>query len=305
LLAPERLADEMSGKVIGYLSRPDVIKAIKNKFQSFLQQHQDSIATYLIPKVESSLIEAVDKLVTPDNIKNFWTSELEPRLKNEDTRSQIAGYIVKFGQENANGLVGEIRKKMRAHLELKLGSIPFSDKIIGFVMDFFADSDSMRNLIKDWLGDPRTLRMLQDKMGIVAEKLNEWINSSEAEVKINAFSMDTKAKLKQFLSDYLHEALPRFAQNALESEKLWDWFEFQMLPDARKKLVVFIHDHKQEIMDNLNLAQRIEKAINEQDVRKFHEMINCIAAQHPGAIQVLGFVLGIIVGGLQLIQTLL
>lgn len=305
LLAPERLADEVSGRVIEYLSRPDVIATIKGHFQAFLHQHQETIITYLIPKVESALLEAIDKLVTPDNIRNFWVSELEPRLKNVETRSHIAEYIVKISQENTPVLVGNIQKKMRSHLQLKLVNFPFSEQIIDFVMEFFADSATMQNMIKNWLGEPNTLLMLQDKMKIVAGKLNEWINSAEAEDKINTFSADAKAKLKQFLSGYLHEALPRFAQSTLESEELWNWIETKMLPEARTKLVGFIQDNKQEIIDSLNLAKRIENAINEQDIRKFHEMINNIAAQHLGVIQVLGFVLGVIIGGIQLIQTLL
>ena len=77
-----------------------------------------------------------------------------------------------------------------------------------------------------------------------------------------------------------------------------------MLPAAREGLIGFIADNKEKIMENLQLDKQIEKSINEQNVQEFHELINSIAAQHLGAIQVLGFVLGILVGLLQLIQTL-
>ena len=37
-----------------------------------------------------------------------------------------------------------------------------------------------------------------------------------------------------------------------------------------------------------------------QDVKEFHEMIDSIAARHLGAIQVLGYILGLVIGLLQL-----
>ena len=49
------------------------------------------------------------------------------------------------------------------------------------------------------------------------------------------------------------------------------------------------------------MSERIENAINRQDVREFYRMINEISAQHLGAIQVLGFILGSIIGALQLL----
>lgn len=38
-----------------------------------------------------------------------------------------------------------------------------------------------------------------------------------------------------------------------------------------------------------------------QDVREFHNMINSVAAEHLGAIQVLGFLLGAVIGLFQLL----
>ena len=63
-------------------------------------------------------------------------------------------------------------------------------------------------------------------------------------------------------------------------------------------------DRSPYIIDNLNLSERIKTAIDNQDVRQFHRMINEITAEHLGAIQVLGFLLGILAGLLQLLPGL-
>ena len=51
---------------------------------------------------------------------------------------------------------------------------------------------------------------------------------------------------------------------------------------------------------DMRLAERVERAINAQDIARFHKMLNDLAAQHLSAIQVLGYVLGAIVGAIQL-----
>ncbi len=304
LLAPERLADELCETVLSYLTREDVINNIKEKFQVFLREHKNQILSYLLPQVEKSLITSIDNLVTSDNIKTFWTSEIEPRLKSENTRNKIAEYMVSFGKENAPTFVNEIRKKLRNHLNLKLVNIPLPEFVIEIVMDFFADKTTIQKMITNWLGESNTHKFFQEKLLLIYQNLTLWINSPEGKEKIENFSIDAKVKLKKFLSNYLSEALPNFAENALGSERLWTWFEIYLIPEARIKLVDYIQSHKQEIIDNLKISKRIENAINEQDVRKFHNMVNRIGGEHLGAIQVLGFVLGIIIGGLQLFQTL-
>ena len=57
---------------------------------------------------------------------------------------------------------------------------------------------------------------------------------------------------------------------------------------------------KDIIIEKLNIAGRISEAVDKQEVAEFHSMINSIAAQHLGAIQVLGFFLVAIVGTAQI-----
>ena len=305
LLSPEQLADEITGKLVLFLSDPAVIKKIRMKIQEFLLLYQKTIVEFLIPKIEKTLVDEIDKLITPDNLKDFWEKELRARLDSEETRNQIAEYVVKVGQDNASSLTAAIQDQLHAYLVQKLVFIPqfIRNQVVQLVISFFADRASMQTMVKNWLAAPETQKMICDKMINIGVKMNEWIQSPEAKAKLGCFSDDAKKSLKEFLKNYLHTALPAFAQNALDSPELWQWFETEMLPGARDGLVDFVNGHKQQIIDNLKLAQRIEDAINAQDVRNFHTMINNIAAQHLGAIQVLGFLLGVLVGLLQLLQT--
>jgi uncharacterized membrane protein YheB (UPF0754 family) len=50
------------------------------------------------------------------------------------------------------------------------------------------------------------------------------------------------------------------------------------------------------IIEKLNVNGRIQTAVDEMDMAEFHDMINLVAAQHLGAIQVLGYILGAVAG---------
>jgi len=83
----------------------------------------------------------------------------------------------------------------------------------------------------------------------------------------------------------------------IESEDLWNWVGNGLLPSAKPKLETLIKEQgKDKIVAKLNLSARVTEAVEKQDVKDFHDMINSIAAQHLGAIQVLGYFLGAIVG---------
>ena len=74
-----------------------------------------------------------------------------------------------------------------------------------------------------------------------------------------------------------------------------------MLPAAEPKIKEFIESQKDTIVQTLDIRNRISQAIDRQDVKEFHDMINSVAAEHLGAIQVLGFVLGAVIGAFQLL----
>ena len=308
LLSPELISAAVSDKVMAFLKDPAVIDRIRRGIQDFLLRHQQAVVDFLIPEIERSLIGAIDELVTPERLREFWERELQPRLESGENRARIASSIVNFGKENASDLTELIREKLRAHLNRELEKsvllAPLSGFITDLVMAFFASPETMREMIQSWLGEEETQRMLCAKLTVLTEGFSSWLNSREGAEKLGSFSAETRSALKKFLTAYLHESLPLFARNALASEKLWQWFEERMLPAAREGLIGFIGDNKEKIMENLQLDKQIEKSINDQNVREFHELINSIAAQHLGAIQVLGFVLGILVGLLQLIQAL-
>ena len=305
LLSPEKIAMELSGRVVEWMQRPEVIASMKNNLHSFLATHQKSIIDFLVPQIEKTLLEYVDKMVNQESIEKLWSTQIQPRLTNEENRKQIAAGFISFFVENAPRFTEIIRNRMSSHLRRKISTIPFigglADEITDAGMSFFADKASMSEMISSWLGEEQTQAMLEETVQKMCTRFGEWLKTPQGDSKLGELTETSREKLKEKITVYLHDVFPKTVESALDSEKLWNWVETSALPTLASMLSDYIAEHRQDIIDNLKLSERIETAINNQDIRQFHRMINEITAEHLGAIQVLGFVLGILAGLLQLL----
>ena len=306
LLPPESLAAELENEVRGYMSRPDVISRVREMVQQMLGRHEKYIVGLIVPQLERASGDILEKVLTPGRIRAFWDETLGSRLNDPETRDFLARKIIEVIDANAPELVRSIRGKLREYV---ISKVPIPDMFSGIrtsvadlVVEFFADTETVRGMLSDWLLQSRTQNMFKEKLLLLGEKANEWLMSEQGQVKLEAFAADLREKGRGFISAYIHESLPKLVSQAFGSEKLWHWVEDTALPSAREKALAFLSKNKDVIAEKLCLSKRIEDAINKQDIERFHKMLNDVAAQHLSAIQVLGYVLGAAVGLVQLVR---
>ena len=303
LLPPESLAAELENEVRGYMSRPDVISRAREMVQQMLARHEKYIIGLIVPQLERASGDILEKVLTPGRIRAFWDETLGSRLNDPETRDFLARKIIEVIDANAPELVRSIRGKLREYV---ISKVPIPDMFSGIktsvadlVVEFFADTETVRGMLSDWLLQSGTQNMFKEKLLL---KANEWLMSEQGQVKLEAFAADLREKGRGFISAYIHESLPKLVSQAFGSEKLWHWVENTALPSAREKALAFLSKNKDVIAEKLCLSKRIEDAINKQDIERFHKMLNDVAAQHLSAIQVLGYVLGAVVGLVQLVR---
>ncbi len=297
LLNPDKLVAEISNKASEFLSRPDVITKFKCEAQRLLKNHADAIAAFIVPEIERAAGDLVDGFLTPEKIRLFWDETLAPRLNDDATRAIIAAKIIEVVRKSAPGFAKTIQEELRDYIRENL---PFGgDVVAGFIVDFFADEETIANKIANWMKKPETFDMLKGKLVILGEKVNEWIRSTEGRSAVGGFAAELKGKAHNALSAYVKEAIPRLVGNALDSPMLWDWVENSALPSLRDRLKNYIAEHGDAMLASFDLPGRIESAVNAQSMKEFHAMLDRLMAQHLSAIQVLGYVLGAVVGALQ------
>lgn len=306
LLPPAALVAEFTQEVQAYLSRPDVIGKVKALALEMFGRHEKEIVDFLVPQIESAADGLLNRLMTSERIRAFWDETLAPRLKDPQTRQFMAEKVVGAIKDNAPELVRRIRDQLSAHLRRKVAAAPLvgdlglTDGIVGFVMDWFADEPTIRRLFADWLDKPATQDMFRDRLLLLGEKTSEWMNSPQGRAQLARFTDDLRGRGGAFMADYLHGAIPALVSRVFASEKLWSWIEYTALPNLKGRLLGYLSENSDFLVRKLRIAERIEEAINAQDIAHFHRMLNDLAAQHLSAIQVLGYVLGVAVGLIQL-----
>ena len=92
----------------------------------------------------------------------------------------------------------------------------------------------------------------------------------------------------------------KFIHNILEDPEAFSSVGEEMPTLLQDILDCISDDDWKELHGMLGISGMVEESIRQQDIREFHAMINRISAQHLGAIQVLGYILGAIIGFIQI-----
>lgn len=304
LLKPEKLVSELNSKIHDYLEQPQVLQIIKEKVINLASVYGKSWASAAINQFGSALEDILAKNITPESICSLWDNYLAPKLQDEEIRTFFVERAAQALKGVAPELSGQVQTALRRLLEQKLDKVPeilgLREKIITTVLNF-ADEEALNQLIITFLGRAETLEKLKQLFVLLGTKMGDWIRTGEARDKLSGFSQEIKDKILAMIQDYLRENAGSIVLDIFQSPELWQWIGENGLPYLQQSLTSYINDHRQDIVDKLQLDQRIETTIRQKNAREFHEMIDKLAAEHLGAIQVLGYFLGAAVGALQLI----
>lgn len=304
LLNPEQLANDLCDMVMKLLRDKNVIVKIKVTVQTLLKNHENKIIEFLVPRIEASLCETVSRFLTKDKLIEVWDKTVVPQLKNEDNRKLAARQITESLKRRSPELIEVLKSELHEivlnylseKLPFGLGAETISNGLVGII-----NWQDIEVRMCDKLDSESTVELIKAELLTLLNKVEEWANTDVGAAKVDAVVNNMKDKIITLIREFLQEKLPALAGSVLDSESLWQWIENELLPGAEPQIEAFIKTTgKTVIMEKLDISRRIAEAVDKQDVKEFHSMINSIAAQHLGAIQVLGYFLGAIVGTAQI-----
>lgn len=317
LLRPEKLADDLCAMVGGALQDAEVLRAAQTLLQEQVAAHDTEIVDFLVPRIESALVGEIDRLVTPERIRAFWDAEIMPRLESEQTRAEIASLVLGVVRKRAPDIAAKakplISQGIRSYMEDKfegsmLEGIPFVGKAVSDALaqalasaadgiaDFFLDEQTIEKAIGDWIRRPETARTVRDELAGFVDSFRAWLASPEGAARAGGFAGDLRVKFKEYLGNYLRENLGPAASRLLKSDATWEWVA-KSIPAIRPGVERMIRDiGTKAIVEKIDIEGRVKAAVDAMDMAEFHAMLNQIMAEHLGAIQVLGYLLGSLAG---------
>lgn len=304
LLSPDALVEELKGEVLSFVNDSRRMTQLRDWVQRYLVEHESEIVEFVSPYLERQVLSIIDGMATPDTWAKVWDEGILPRIKSEDSRRFIVEKLIEAIRDNAGGMIEEVRGELRDFLRKKLDEkLPFgvgAETITDFVMKNFADYSSMKDKLDGWLQRESTQSMLREKLVAYADQLTSWMKDGEGQKVMDGLIRELRVRGKRYVATYLRENVPVLINRAFASDFLREKLEKGVLPKVGVKVAQLIGDNKQTILDKLRLEQRVTEAVDGMSVATFHETLNEFLSENLCAVQVLGFVLGSIVGALQL-----
>ncbi len=308
LLDSRQIATELCDASVEFLNDPNMIILIRQEMQSLLKKHEDKIIDFFVPQIESSLQESLPNVLSTENLQAFWKELIAPQLESLEMRQVVAEKLSAALRARSPQFMEMLREMVREYVTQFLkNKLSFAaafmspDMLAGGFMSF-VDWDDVKRQFENKLADPTTIQMIGDEIVSLGSDLGKWLETPEASAKLDVFRGKMQEKFRTFLAEYLRKSMPQWVEELLNSQSLWAWVENDLLSSAQNSVIAWIRTHGEEmIRGKLHISQRVQNAVEKQDVEEFYQMITHIAAQHLGAIQVLGFVLGGIVGLFQLL----
>ena len=306
LLQPEKLADDLCTMVGGVLQNPATLRAVQTLLQKQVAAHDAEIVDFLVPRIEGALVREIDRLVTPARIRSFWDAEIMPRLESEENREEIARIALRALRKRSPEIAAKARPLIvdairRWFEDSWLASIPFvgkdaSERFADSLADWFLDEQTIEDGIRGWIKRPETAEALRDELAGFVDSFRNWLASPEGAERVAGFAGSIREKFKEYLRDYLRTNLAPAASRLLRSDATWEWVA-KAIPAVRPDIEDMIRKiGTTAIIEKLDVEGRVKKAVDKMSPEKFQDMLNDIMAEHLGAIQVLGYVLGALAG---------
>lgn len=305
LLKPEAISNEICQVISNKISDPVILNHLRTEVLTLFQAHKDKIVAFLLPKIQDSIIDTIDKAISVDNVKNFWDNVVEKWLKNGENHDKVARLIVGAIKIKSPELTQIAKTLLREKID-KWSYTKNIDSVISTIKSDFKLANELSEFI-NWkdvelaisekIGEEKSLNLIRQEILNSAQNLRNWLDEDSSKQEMQIYIIGVKGYLERFIGKYIVEEIPRLIDQTLSSDLLWDWFYKEAIPFIKLRLEAWLETNgKEMIIENFNIENRIVEAVDKQDIAEFQKMIDNLASEHLGAIQVLGYILGLAAG---------
>ncbi len=304
LFTPAALVDEVAVLLDRALDEPEIRSHIRHELEPVLRQALPDVIEKLTPEVTDLISEAAAEGLNRDSLLAIIEHVLAPWLEQEGNLELLADRIVAFMQNHVPALV----EQMQHYVEARRGEGLIKRIAINFAeWSRLIDWGEVRNEIRKRLESAQMRRELMEWLGGLASRLQKTLPADE---DIGAIIMQARTRGRAFIREavrgFLQRELPRAVNRLLDSDALWQWIQQDGLALLKRQLLPWVRKHGEEVFArHVDVGRRVRDAVDGMDVAEVNEHVNRLAAEQLGAIQVLGFALGLVGGGLIVLLNLM
>ncbi|MDO5553363.1 MAG: DUF445 family protein [Planctomycetia bacterium] len=309
LLDESKIAGEICDTVSKYIENKDNINQLQTGIQNLLREHESRIVDFIYPQVEESLYLCLDNLMTKENFEKITNERIIPYLKKENVRQYLAQTFTGMIRGRSEDLILLLKKLIKDFIYDFLSKKPLTSPFAKSISDGIVQGIHWNTIewqLYDLMKSNSFQKIIADEIPKLLDKIRTELQSPDSQRKLPVFLDSVKMELKDWLTKYIRETMPLMVKNAIESETLWNWAKTELVTTVKPKLELWLQTRgKDLVVQKLDVSNRVREAIDKQNVKKFHDMVNAVARENLSMIQLLGYVLGGVIGVLQVVSSLL
>ena len=313
LVSPDQIANDLCRMVAGLLDDEKNLRSIECAIRDFLSSKEAQIVSTCLPAIEEMCVRKINEFVTSEKIKLLWVDVIKPHLETEDTKEIVVKHFVSYLNLKVPDLMPSLKEEVRGFIydflqrnelfqsiaaaAMFVGYADASKSLADNIVDEAIDWEDVSKKICEKISDEQTLIKMKSEVDVMISKIEWWLSSESGVSQINKIAESSRVYIVENLTTWLRSDFKKLVSGAIRSESVWGYARNKLIPEVRPALEVWLKGPgKDLVLSKLNLSERIATAVDKLSVEEFHERVNSIAAQHLGAIQVLGYFLGAIVG---------
>ncbi len=281
LLSSETLALQIQKTVRDYMRKPGQSELIRDNVSAWFKRNRTTLREQFRTAFSAMAESAIETILTADRCRKLYRergAELIGKniVGNKAFRAAVLGLLKDNSSRISRSAADSLKQNVPLVPESWIDSLrPYMKRQI----EEFADSDNADRILKEKLADFR-----------------KWAESYMRSPKFDSDVADLRSRMRDHAVGELREYLFEKLEDMLENDAFWTFVNEKAVPGVLYYALRLIRQYKQEIVNSLNLSQRIENAVNDQDAKDIHKLVNRVSGEHLVMLQLLGFLLGGIAG---------
>ncbi len=304
LLKPDQLAEELGTIVKGYLQNQEQLEKTRTWMNHFLSKYSASIADFLLPYLEQALQQIVQENLNAENLSRLYQQLAADWLNNAENTDRLAAAISLELQKRAPEFREQLRESSvqmaQNYIQQehpRLTSWLNADKLPEYLIKNL-DWDFIEAQIVGKLKAAETRVAVSRELSKMTLRLQEYLQSAQADEDVKIFLAEKQQQIEALCRQFLADNIPRLVDQWLRKGEFWQMIEKQLLPFLQELILSWLEQEKMSIVEKFKLSEKIQHSVQELETAKLHDIINDVSGRHLVAIQLLGYVLGAIAGGL-------
>lgn len=307
LLPPAELAQTITDLAGTFLRDPETLTRVRRAVGAAVAANGQAIAAFLVPYASRSLRVVLDDQLKAEKVARLVGFCAEQYLAKPENRAKVAEGILLELQKNVPQLTSFLCSSLRpaaiSYLDQRFGMmlamVGGADTVVDGILNHL-DWASIEQLISERLSTAETQKVLADEVGNLATRLQEHLQTPEAQQALDQFIAEHTPQLENAIAGYLQEKLPGMLEALFGNDGLWNAIAEKLLPYLQQLIEQELTTNSEKIIARLDLQGRIERAVNDLDPAEAHRLINQVSGRELTLLQVLGYFLGAIAGFLMI-----